>query len=274
MADTIRDLEEWYPILPGAAADKSIAKSILDIRLILPMPTLSPGAEVGGRLDQNEVPIDPEDYGIHIIEIDGATVYFRIDAVDMELYFSLTACIGRDASPLDDYNSGDPETNGGYIVMSTDEIHWSGDLKVHPNCMIVFPALPDIEFSVRPSSYISVCDGASLEDGGVEDCYTGPKTFIRYSQWGSLIPFISGNNVSVSWSGGTVYMNGRAGGGIGYYEKPPFFDAKEIDPAGPSGLRSINGIYDNVTISGGSPIEVSTSSDNVITIKVKQKDNA
>lgn len=232
MADTVRDLSEWWPFLPAKDTHLHDASSIiLDAQLIIDLPAdFDPFA--GGResftvtLTRADTTA-PNHKAIFTVTIPGIDPY----TVEVPVY------VGRDATPA---------PGGNYVVAIDDgwvfyASNYSDRLVLHPDCIIFVQAASSVVFYDR---------GPVNSDDVPEDAPSAVEL--------EPISFVDGYNVAVSFYSDAVSFIANAGYGLGQFTVPPYTDIDVYIRKPGKGLRSISGHSGNVTIIGSPRAEVAT----------------
>lgn len=144
-------------------------------------------------------------------------------------------------------------------LISDNPIEISGlNIKINPKCILILQKAPYLYLKTRTNIKI---DGS----------YTEAVNLIA----GSTIYISNGYNVEVlqqyDANNYTLIFNGVSDAGLGVYPSTPIIDAPVSITNRSEGLKSINGISNNVNITGSSSIVISTStSENSLNIKIEK----
>jgi hypothetical protein len=76
---------------------------------------------------------------------------------------------------------------------------------------------------------------------------------------GTALAFVDGYNASVSLSGDVLRWYSTAGAGKGVYESVPYSDFYGTEPKFGGGLRSINGLRDDVSFDASTSVTLSVT---------------
>ena len=241
--DSIVSLQTYYPFTSPSedAMQKAVQQLVLDARLYVTLPaSFTEPPQIGEWLTA-------ELTGVETTATD-ANFTFTIECQ------SLSQPITIELSGVD-YR--DPVPAGSFVLINKDLLSAGMSLPIsglplHPSCLVIWQETPVIQLRTttsmasdgsRATSVVSLTDGAK---------------------------FRSGYNVSAGVRNGTLYFRGYAGGGIGRYSLSPWSDISELYPKRARGLRSINGLYGDVVITGSrtAAVTVSAAPDATISIGI------
>jgi len=254
----IRDLSEWYPLLPGkignttaveTAVDAALS-NILDIRITLELLPGNPGPANSYNYDaivcrlvrvyrtyENDVEVWKAD-----IKIDG--LYIPVNGVltnsgtGQTLVVTLPVYAGRNTLPA---------TAANYLLLEHFAELDNIEYVIHPDCLTVYQKPPSLTFFERA--------GVRKEDRPGNDQATR-KDRVEMQP----LSLADGHNVTVELIGDILTFTGDDGVGLGVYTIPPYIDEDVSYSVSPGkGLRSINGYTDNVTLDTSRTIKLQSS---------------
>ena len=235
MTEPIRDLANWYPLLPSGSMP-SAAKDVLDVRVIVKLPAEDYAYQVNGvAKDMCSAVLDSFSSSV-------ATVSVTLpDGVRQQM--SIPVYVGRDAGPA---------PGGSYVVIAKTQPGVSAvDRRIHPDCLLFMQDAPTVTFMNRGS--VSKIDARPGQHGGRQDGATGDPTPVSLNP----LSFEDGYNVSVSVVDGSLVFTGAAGAGAGVFTSSPYSDVASLATTPGKGLRSINGKTGDVVITGSDVVDVS-----------------
>ena len=256
MSDTIRDLYEWYPLLPWNLPQNNDAlKNILDIRLVIQIPAGDryPGTGIAGVAASQLM----NAFSVVLTSIDETTATFMIRGrlnktmqSDAGVFRSVSVPVlkGRDSTP----------TVSSYVVVDADNpptwVSTNELVCVHPNALLFLQETPSIKFRDRPCKSVTSDDAVGNDTAN----YALANDYVL-----TPMAFADGFNVAVMAETGTIRFLCGSALGRGLYREPPYSDVDTYATAEPVGLRSINGLYGNVDINGTGSVLVNISTDQI-----------
>ena len=220
MSEPLKDLAVSYPFMPEVTTPDAL-KHIKDVRLVYTLPAVT--ATIG---NSHTLTFHASLISINAYEASFQVVCtpFAVDTlVTVPVYIGVDTC---------------PATNS-YVLVDA-AVSYSGTHKLHPDCLLFLQEAPKL-FAV------------SRLDITKEDVATN----VSSNAFGKRIKIENGNNVVVTGSSKTLRFTGGVGAGTGVYTSSPWIDATLV-PDETKGLISINGITNDVIITGAPSVTVSS----------------
>ena len=236
MSETFRDTPQWYPILPSGSWDINYtpeAADIIDARVCVLLDCFELGTQT--CIEAFITAVNNHEATI--------TVYWRENggkAKHKELIVPVFT--GKNA-----YGSLKDRASN-YVLLSS-AVSFSGKkLRLHPDCLLLAQKPPKLDVWNRTKVYSD--DGINGE----------PKAGPQYRQQRNCIDIDNGHNTQITYdeTSGTITIQGGAGLGLGIYTEPPYVSGGSWEAAYETrphvGLRTINGITEDVTITTGASV--------------------
>jgi hypothetical protein len=246
MTEAIRELSNWYPLLPSGSSVPTVAANLLDMHVIVPLPAKSYASQLNGTgLDM---------CAAYLVSVTSSTVSVAARMCDgSTIQVTATVYVGRDAVPA---------PGESYAVFAAQPASASGlSLQVHPDCLRFMQTAPQPTFMLRGN--VMSDDATPDGQGGRINGSTGaPQPAVM-----SPLSFEDGNNVSVSVADDILVFTGASGAGTGQWTESPYVDTVMFPTSPGKGLRSINGQTGDVVLEGSEVVDVSVDYDDTLTDK-------
>lgn len=256
MSNTVRELANWYPIIPIpdpsaviTPAPYEIARKITDARIrinVKPFATLEYLAYT-----QNAVKATIEAIEDDVAEI-AVTSSAEPDIEGAELATSDGLWHVSMLVPVYEDIDSEPYADSFVIVPNSDITipeALSGRLVLHPSCIEIRQLPPRLMLFDRGGVYST--------DSNTETHVVTPVQTVYYASTSPHL--VSGHNVSISVDGQALVFKGASAAGKGVYTEPPYVDPDVTYAVHKGrGMRSVNGFTGNVSIVGDASVLVTT----------------
>lgn len=239
MADTLRDLASWYPIIAQGGKIPDIVPHILDVRVCITLEASDLKAQIDKLEGKNVFSVTLSNITPNICNVHcESPLSLPSDFID----FTIPVYVGRDILP---------NTGRSYLILD-EELSYADELKLHPDCIIFEQKAPTIKLCTR--------DVVSTVDSYEVDGFVGRAKTYEYT---NKLSFTDGHNVSVDFKDNTIVFKAISDAGLGLYKEPPFVEPNLSYAQKIYGLTSINGFYPEAAIKGYKNISVSASAPKV-----------
>lgn len=151
--------------------------------------------------------------------------------------------VGRDAPAMS------RQSTQSYVLCSESAVFGEYLWLLHPDCIFIEKMAPRIHWYLR---------GPVMS----EDKATGDPIALG-EEFDKDIKLADGNNTAVTGQDDTLTLSASEGAGLGVYAKPPYSDTEdeEYRDGRCIALRSINGLYNDVYITGSESVSVQVAGD-------------
>jgi len=258
MANTTRDIREFYPLmasqadidcLPGLA---ELLACVLDARLSIRI----------GYVDDS---VRRSMFRIRLLSVSSAEATFSIDGLECSggKQVKVPVFYGRDNADMGAY-----ERRAGWLVLEHAAVLDLASVNVllHPDCLYIEQITPSLSLIARP--YAGWRDDS--EQLQAPNAAAWPKNGYAID----ALSFTDGCNVKAVYSDvtGTLTFTGAPGAGTGYVSPERYVDGDDLRVDPTLGLRSVNGMQSSCIISSDGTVGIAATADEhgvVVTVSVK-----
>ena len=263
MSDALKDMQTFYPFLPNPAMYGAVSSAVRDMRIVVTLPV----GDMMGTTNRHNIRAF-----VKAIDALGATAEVVVHCNQYsESVISMTVPIVR-------LFSGVPAT-GSWILWKPESLYrmtetdagWDSSTKtsnyeIHPDCLFFMQESPTLRFVYNTS--VKVPPGA---------------TTTTYPMSGAnVINLVGGYNTTATWNGSGVTFYAAENAGDGRLSistestttvAPYVVTADVLKEYQGYGIRSINGLTDNVVIRAQGTTSVQMSGNTLSLIQVNTQDS-